>query len=207
MRRAESRCRWLKLSSAMTPTLPPVLWCRRGAPASGCQTSRTPSTHDRLLRLTLPAPPRPIASSHCARSCAHSLILSARDFALRDASLHSHDIRSELVEAVPEGTVLETAGALALAVAFPCLSSRETATLPHCHTATLPLRCTWYLYSACPLARRSAPSSRLLRYVQTGLEPPYREIVTLPEPILLSCCTRHRVCTEPIHIHNAHHGW
>ena len=94
---AELRAVERKLSSPMTPESDAADRSsgQRLVKASISSRTRQPSTA-RLLRPTLPAPPRPIASSHCARSCAHSLILSARDFALRDASLHSHDIRSKL---------------------------------------------------------------------------------------------------------------
>ena len=83
--RAVGRGRWPKLSSAMTL---PLLRCRRGAPASGCQTSRTPSTARPSLatdapRTTTPhclialrPPLRALTVPFCARFCSARRVLA-----------------------------------------------------------------------------------------------------------------------------------
>lgn len=156
--RAVGRGRWPKLSSAMTPDAATAATAATTAAvptrSSGQRLSnlthalhrttvscdrRSPHHHAPLPHRTAPA----FARTHC--SFLRAILLCATRPCSRTTSAPSW------VEAVPEGTVLETAGALALAVAFPCLSR-------DCHCA---VRSTC-LYCACPLARRSASRPCLL---------------------------------------------
>ena len=155
MRRAESRGRgrWPKLSSAMTPDAAIAATAATAAAvptrSSGQRLSnlthalhrttvscdrRSPHHHAPLPHRIAPA----FARTHCSFLRAILLCATRPCSRIRTTSAPSW------VEAVPEGTVLETAGALALALAvavaaaFPCLSR-------DCHCAVP----TQYLHSTC----------------------------------------------------------